>query len=184
MTSFVYEPVKFLNPEKLLFASGLAAGQTVVDLGCGNGFYSLAAGKLVGEQGSIYSVDILESALATIASSARMNGLKNIKSVRADLELKEGLNQITTGSADLVLIANILHQLKNKDDLFSLAYRLLKTGGKLLVVDWNDSPSPFGPLVADRVSVEEVKKFAQSATLKFGRMVEADKYHYALSFVK
>ena len=51
---------KFLDPEKVLFHSGLTKAQTVVDLGTGSGFYAVAASKIVGERGRVYVFDILE----------------------------------------------------------------------------------------------------------------------------
>lgn len=183
--NFVFDPsIKFSDPEKILFAAGLTAGQTVADLGSGSGFFSLAAGKIVGDSGCVYPVDILETALDHIAAEARMKGLRNIKTLRADLEQPEACSSIPVGSADFVILSNILHQLKNKANLFSEAYRLLKTGGRLLILDWNDQPSPIGPVATERVSVAEAQKLAQAANLKPAGAVPTDVYHYGLIYIK
>ena len=132
MNSFVYDPAKkFLDPEKILFAAGLSKNQTVADLGSGAGFYSLAAGKLIGDQGTVYAVDILEPVLEHLSSEARMRGLKNIKTIRADLEQAESLAQILTGTVDLAVLSTILHQIASRENLLSQVYRMLKTGGKV-----------------------------------------------------
>lgn len=185
MNNFVFDPSsKFIDPEKILFQAGLSAGQTLADLGAGSGFYAFAAGKIVGEQGTVYAVDILETALDHIAAEGRLKGLRNIKTVRADLEDNNAVTVIPSGSCDIVLFANILHQLKNKEELFAKAYSLLKSGGKLVVIEWNDQPGPIGPVSAERLTPEEAGKLAGQATLKPGGILPADSYHYGLIFIK
>jgi hypothetical protein len=64
------------------------------------------------------------------------------------------------------------------------AYRLLKTGGKLLVIEWNDKVSPIGPEISSRVSEMEVNKFASKASFKSAGTVNVDAYHYGLMYIK
>src|SRR5579885_1550372 len=124
MNNFVFQPGnKFLDPEKLLFGAGLATGQIVADLGTGSGFYTLAAAKIVGDAGLVYSTDILESALDHVAAEARLKGMRNLKTFRTDLELPNSCLQISTGSVDMVILANLLHQIKNPKALFVEVYR-------------------------------------------------------------
>ncbi|MEO8066041.1 MAG: methyltransferase domain-containing protein [Candidatus Doudnabacteria bacterium] len=185
MDNFVFEPSnKFLDPERILFAAGLTPGQTVADLGTGSGFYTQAAGKIVGDAGLVYACDILETALDHVAAEGRLKGLRNLKSFRTDLELPNSCAVIPVGSVDLVIMANIAHQIKNPTAMFKEAYRILKTGGKLVVTEWNDQPSPIGPQVEDRVSSEQVVKLAKQATLKEAGTLLTDNYHFGLMFIK
>jgi ubiquinone/menaquinone biosynthesis C-methylase UbiE len=185
MNKLNYDPTrKFLDPEKALFAAGLSAGQTFVDFGSGSGFYTLAAGKIVGEQGVVHSIDILESALDHISAEARLKNIRNIKPLVCDLEKKDACSSIPAGSADLVLFANITHQIKNRKGLFAEAYRLLKSGGKLLVIEWNDQPGPIGPVASDRISVIEIMDAAKQATFKHAGDIRVDHYHNGLTFIK
>lgn len=185
MSNLVFNPdIKFLDPEKVLFNTGLGTNQTLIDLGAGSGFYTLAAGKLVGEQGSVCSVDILPQALDHIAAIARLKGLRNIKTLQTDLEQIGSCQKLPAGEADVVLFANIVHQIKNKDNLFAEAYRLLKTGGKLAVIDWNDQASLIGPPPADRILEEEIIKLARKAVFKEAGRLKTDQYHYGLMFIK
>jgi ubiquinone/menaquinone biosynthesis C-methylase UbiE len=185
MNNFVFDPgLKFADPEKILFAAGLGIGQTLADFGSGSGFYTMAGGKIVGEAGLVYSVDILETALDHIAAEARLKGLRNVKTVHADLEQVDSCPVILTGSVDAVLFSNITHQIKDKMNLFGEAYRILKTGGKLLVVDWNDEPGLIGPPASDRLPVAEVNKLAASINLKPAGMMPVDIYHYGLVYIK
>jgi ubiquinone/menaquinone biosynthesis C-methylase UbiE len=185
MNNFVFDPsVKFLDPEKILFAAGLASGQVVADFGTGSGFYTLAAGKIVGDQGSVYAIDILETALDHVAAEGRLKGLRNLKTLRADLEIENSCSTIPTGSVDMVVMANVAHQIKNQQALFGEAYRMLKTGGKLVVIDWNDQPGPIGPVAADRITPDNISRQAKQTTFKEAGMLPTDVYHYGLMFIK
>jgi predicted methyltransferase len=181
----VFDPSrKFLDPEKVLFGAGLGSSQTLADLGSGSGFYSMASAKIVGEKGLVFSVDVLEAALDHISAEARLKGVRNIKTLAADLEQPNSCKQIPVGSVDMVLLANISHQIKQRENLYKEAYRLLKTGGKLVVIEWNDQPSPIGPLASERINETEISALATKANFKKGGQINVDSYHYGLIFIK
>lgn len=185
MNNFVFNPAaKFLDPEKILFAAGLSEGQIVADLGSGSGFYALAAGKIVGDNGLVYAVDVLDTALDHISAEGRLKGVRNLKTMRTDLELLNSCRLIPTGSVDMVILANITHQIKNQNVLFTEAYRMLKTGGELVVIEWNDQPGPIGPRAAERIQPANLRKLTKQITLKEAGTLETDSYHYGLMFVK
>jgi ubiquinone/menaquinone biosynthesis C-methylase UbiE len=185
MNKFVFDPTrKFLDPERVLFSAGLASGQTFADFGSGSGFYSLAASKIVGDQGAVYSVDILESALDHVVAEARLKGLRNIKTLMCNLEQPNSCAQVSTGTVDMVLLANITHQIKDRSILLGEAFRLLKTGGKLVVIEWNDQPSPIGPVAGERVSEPEITSSAKKSGFKGAGDLNVDPYHYGLIFLK
>lgn len=184
MTSFEYGGNKFLDPEKVLFHAGLGRGQVMVDFGAGSGYYVLAGGKIVGDKGLVYAVDLLEAALEHIGAEARLRLLRNIRTVRADLDVPESCRSIPEGTCDLLLMGNVVHEVKNRQSLFVEAYRLLKTGGKLLVLEWNDQRSPIGPAPEVRVKPEEVMAIAEKHSFKFVKRVDADKFHFGLLFIK
>lgn len=185
MNKFVFDPTrKFLDPERVLFAAGLALSQTFADFGSGSGFYSLGASKIVGEQGSVYSVDILESALDHVVAEARLKGLRNIKTMICDLEQVEACKQISAGTVDMALFANITHQIKNRPNLFAEAYRILKTGGKLVVIEWNEQPGPIGPIASERISELEVTMAAKKSGFKSAGRLTVDPYHYGVMYIK
>jgi ubiquinone/menaquinone biosynthesis C-methylase UbiE len=159
-------------------------GQKLADLGSGSGFYTLAGGKIVGEQGEVYSIDVLEAALDHTVAEARLKNIRNIKTLVADLEQSNSCSQIPLGSVDMVLLANIVHQLKQRENIFKEAYRILKTGGKLVVIEWNDQPSPIGPKSSERIAENEIENLAAKTTFKKAGKIDVDFYHYGLNFIK
>jgi len=173
---------KFVNPDNVVAQLGIQPGWVVADLGCGSGFYTLPAAKLTGPIGKVHAVDILDSKLAVTLSSARQQGLKNIFVYKADLD--NPLIQIDEATCDLVIVASVIHQVYSKESLIKNIYRILKTGGKLLVVDWKKEASVFGPAMDSRISKEDVEKLMTHASLRKEKEVDADNFHYGIVFTK
>jgi ubiquinone/menaquinone biosynthesis C-methylase UbiE len=163
---------------------GLASGQSVGDLGCGNlGYFAIPAAKIVGKNGTVYAVDILKSVLQAVESRVKQEGLENVKTIWSNLEVV-GATKIPEGSLDAEFLHNVLFQ-SDKDDLvLKEAHRLLKSGGQLMVIDWLKVDAPFGPPMADRIDQAAVKQQAMAVGFSLAEEFTAGPYHYGLLFVK
>ncbi len=162
----------------------LQEGMSVGDLGCGNlGYYAVLASKIVGKPGIVYALDILKSALESVTSRIKQMGIENIRTVWSNLEIV-GAAKIADQSLDVAYLHNVLFQSQKDDLVVKEAARLLKPGGKLMVIDWKKTGAPFGPPVSDRISPEDVKNFAQSAGLRLSDEFDAGPYHFGLIFIK
>jgi len=174
----------FLNPEHILKKTGLISGQWVADLGCGGGYFVLPAARIVGDDGRVYGVDILKTALSSVGSKARLFGLTNIHLVWANVEIFGSSKGIHDESIDVVSLTQLLSQSKKQKDIFKEANRILKKGGQLVVIDWNSDRLPFSPHKEEYVTVEEVKMLARDNYLKFEREIKVSVYHFCLLFKK
>ncbi len=157
-------------------------GQVVADLGCGSGFFTLPAAQMVGPTGTIYAVDVQESKLNATISIANQFNHKNVRIVQADLV--KPLLQIPEHSCDLVIIGNILHEVSNAQALIKNAYRLLKNTGRILVVEWKKTASPFGPPLEKRLEQQKLEVLLMQSGLRKYKEVETDGYHYSVLFEK
>ncbi|MBU4421348.1 methyltransferase domain-containing protein [Candidatus Parcubacteria bacterium] len=179
----IYIPTssELLNSDKVLEKLDLRAGMTVTDLGCGTtGHFVFPSAKIVGENGKVYAVDILKSALSSIESKVKMQNFNNIETVWSDIEVFGGA-KIPDESCDAVYLINV----HCKPAMIKEALRLLKKDGKLLLVDWKVSATDnLGPATADRVSREEAKKRVKEFQLKLEDEFDAGKYHWGLIFKK
>lgn len=178
-----------LDAEYLLGHLGVAAGMTVADLGCGGkGHFVFPAAKLVGQNGKVYAVDIMRSALSAIESEARAQSLANTTTIWADLE-KGSQTGLTRGTVDRATLINVLFQTSHPETLLEEARRMLKPSGRLLVVDWlpeSADPGPahrFGPSGARRLGAGGVQALAAPLGFRVHTAFLAGQHHYGLVFV-
>jgi len=177
------QPASFLNPERVIGYLEVTKGMTAADFGAGAGFYTLPLARKVGEDGKVFAFDIQKQALDLIKSKARLEHLLNIETVLADLELPEGAG-LPAGSVNLVIISNILFQVEKKAEVLQEAYRILKTGGEIAVIEWDETQFLGGLPAEMRVG----KRFAQSllsrAGFSYDKEFEAGSHHYGLLYKK
>ena len=171
---------EFLNPSEVLEKLKLQEDMTVADFGSGSGGWVLPLAKKV-EEGKIYAIDILEEPLSALKAKAKLAKILNIETIKSNVEGING-SRISQSSCDLVLMTNLLFQCENKKQVLEEGIRILKPGGKILVVDWKKD-AQLGP-IEGRVSVGEVRKIAKELGLTLEREFSASPYHYGLIFVK
>lgn len=156
----------------------------VADLGCGSsGHFVFPSAGRVGKKGIVYAVDILRTSLETINKRARSENLANIKTVWSNLEIF-GATKIETGSLDVAMLINTLHQSHKRAEILRESVRLLKKNGRLVVVEWKNIATPFGPPSEERVKKEFVDNGAKKLGLRPEEEFEAGQYHYGLIYVK
>jgi len=163
---------------------GLEPGKVVGDFGCGGaGYFTLAAAKIVGDKGQVYAVDVLKTVLSSVDSKARMHNLYNIKTVWSNLEIY-GATDMPEASVDYAFLINILFQSKKHAEITKEVVRLMKTSSKLLVIDWDNTASGFGPAAEDKVDPEGMKKIARDNGLVEVKSFKAGQYHFGIIFSK
>lgn len=172
----------FLNPNFVVAQTGLMQGQTVADLGSGSGFYVLPSAQMVGNSGVVYAIDVLEEKLAATISVANQFGIKNVKVIQADLA--KPFLDIPNNSCDLVIVGNIMHEISNREMLLKNIYRILKTPGHVLVVEWKKTATPFGPPLDKRIEPQTMDIMLMNLGLRKAKELDADRYHYAVLFEK
>ena len=129
----------------------------------------------------VYAIDIQEEPLSSLQGLVKAEKLTNIRTIIGNLE-EPGGSKLKDESIDFVLMVNLLFQADNKDGLLREAKRVLKQGGKLLIIDWKKD-SPFGPSI-ERVDPVEVKKLAIREELTPKKEINAGKYHWGILFEK
>lgn len=175
---------KLLDPFFILNQVGLRERMRVADLGCGAvGHFVFPAAKLVGKEGVIYAVDIQKGVLESIEKKAKVENAANVATVWSDLE-RFGATKIDSGTLDAALLLNTLFQVKDKAAVLKEAARMLKIGGRLMVVDWLPTGAPFGPPAEGRVDPFFIEGEADKLALHLVKRFSAGPYHYGLIFEK
>jgi ubiquinone/menaquinone biosynthesis C-methylase UbiE len=138
-----------VQPLTLLTTAGLAAGQTVLDLGCGAGFFALPAARLVGPQGRVIAVDVQPEMVQATQQAAQAAGCPNLEVLLAPgaYELPPGLAPV-----DWVILAYVLHEVAEPGRLLQLAAQALQPAGRMLIVEWPPLAGDHGPPLAERLA--------------------------------
>lgn len=174
---------KFINPADILKEIELKEGLIVADFGCGTGIFTLQIAKVVGDKGKVYAIDVLQGALESVAGRAKLEGILNIEIIRGNLEVLGG-SKIEDNSVDLVLLANILFQSQKQIHIFQEAYRVLKEGGSVVVVDWKPEKALMTKSGGWAISASQVEKEAVNVGLKKEKLFDAGLNHYGIIFRK
>ncbi|MDO8575374.1 MAG: methyltransferase domain-containing protein [bacterium] len=170
----------FSDPIKNLEQFGVGPGMKVADIGAGSGFYSLGASRLAGGAGHVYAIDVQKDLLDRLKSQAVSHHLSNLEIVWGDAE-KIGGTKIRESLCDRVIVSNILFQAEKKDDLALEVKRILKSGGKVLVIDWSLG-APIGPKTF--VTESLATSLFERAGFKKESNINAGDNHYGLIFIK
>lgn len=172
-----------MDPQSVLDQLNLSEGIKVADFGCGAGYFSLAAAKKIGQDGIVYSFDILPEKLESVESQARQAGVSNIIIKRADLEKTNG-SGLDDESADWVIMKDMLFQNKDKQNILAEAERVLRKKGSALVIEWDSRNFSIGPKPELRVSKEDMIRMAREKGLRLIKEIQAGDFHYGMVFEK
>lgn len=169
----------FVKPEEVLDQLDMLKNASVADFGCGSGFFSLAFARAVGKSGTVYALDILPSSLEAVASRAKALGLSNVIAKRVNLE-REGGSGLPDNSLDWVIMKDVLFQNTSKEAMLWEAYRVLKPGGFLFIMEWNDTEASFGPEKSLRIPRETLTELLSDRGFSPVKDIAVGDYHYAL----
>ena len=173
-----------IDPQVVLDSATVREGETVADLGCGAlGHFVFPAARQVGRAGKVYAVDILRSALQHITSRMRLEGTVTIETVWGDIERPHG-TAIADATLDVALVLNNLSLAREPSNIGREAFRMLKSGGRLVLVDWKLSSAPLGPPSARRVPEEAARLAMQGVGFRFMHAFAPGIYHYGMVFQK
>jgi arsenite methyltransferase len=112
--------------------AALAAGEVVIDLGCGGGIDTILAARRVGPAGRVVAVDTLpEMCERTQRAAAEAGAAERIEVVNAEMEDLP----IPDGSIDVVISNGVINLSPRKSRALAEAARVLRPGGRLCVSD-------------------------------------------------
>jgi ubiquinone/menaquinone biosynthesis C-methylase UbiE len=114
-------------PDEVARRHGITPGMTVLDVGPGNGTYTMAAARLLGENGRLYAIDIEPKMIERVQARMQLENLKNIEARVADafaLPFEDSY-------FDLVYLITVIGEIPTPEKAFGEFCRVLKPGGTL-----------------------------------------------------
>jgi len=119
-----------LGPIKTLRGADVQPGQTVLEVGCGTGFFTVPAARLIGDQGCLVAMDVSSGFIERVSKEVQAADLRNVRVVKRDA-LDTGLD---TASIDKVLLFGVIpFPLLPLNRLLPEMHRILKPEGTLVM---------------------------------------------------
>ncbi len=145
------------KPQGVVEKLSIAPGSRIADLGSGGGYFTWHLSKAVGSRGTVYAVDIEESAINMIFKEMVARGTPNVRPVRAephDPKLPEPV--------DLVFSCNVYRDLQDRIDYFRSLASSLRPGGRVAILDFHPRGF-FSGMFGHRTAKEEVRHEMEAA---------------------
>jgi ubiquinone/menaquinone biosynthesis C-methylase UbiE len=172
------------DPAGVLAAVGLEPGMEVIDVCCGDGWFTLPIAKLAHR---VVAIDIDPDLLEVARHRLAENGVTNCDFVAGDAY---ALAELVPRPVDFIYMANAFHGVPDQPRLARAVRDTLKPGGRFAIVNWHRRPreetvilgEPRGPMTELRLSPEQTAKAVEPSGLKLARLVEIPPYHYGAVF--
>ncbi len=173
----------FMDPAVLLALCNLQSTDTVADFGAGSGFVARAAAKLV-PHGNVFAVEINREVVTRMTRDMADLKLTTVHPLWGDIEIPGG-SQLGDASADFIILSNVLFHLEDKQGCAKEALRVLKPGGRILIVDWSESFGGMGPVPTQVVPPDRAAAFFTALGMTvLTTTLPAGDHHYAILLKK
>ena len=140
----------FLDANRIIGGLSIKIGDTFLDVGCGDGYFSQAASPYVGlDMGRVYALDVDEDAINALKKVIREKEIPNIDTIVADASNKMPLFD---ESIDITFMSNILHGFVangQADRVMEEVARVTRHGGRLVAIEFKKQESPMGPPLSE-----------------------------------
>lgn len=164
------------DPEATLSHIGLKVGFTFVDVGCGDGFFTIPAARFVGTTGKVYGIDVSREAIKRLNAKAAKEGLNNVNVTVGKAEDY----RLCEACADILFFGIVLHDFADPDKVLMNARQMIKPCGRLVNLDWKKEPMSLGPPLQIRYSMEKAIRLITEAKFSIETVNDAGSYHYLI----
>jgi ubiquinone/menaquinone biosynthesis C-methylase UbiE len=121
----LYDPEKMLRPY-------IGEGMNVLDIGCGMGFFSIPAARMVGKTGKVVCVDLQGKMIRGLLRRSDKAGLSDRIDARVCQQDALALDDLA-GKIDFALAFALIHEVRDKERLLSEISAAMKQNGRLLI---------------------------------------------------
>ena len=168
----------YQKPDEVIAALDLRKGETIADIGAGSGYFTFRLSSPVGEKGRIYAVDTSPEMILHMNQRIRDMKLKNIVTVLSTPD--DPL--LSDGSIDRFFICDTWHHIQNQTQYLALMKKMLKSGGQVIMIDFQKKETPMGAPMELRIAREDLVRQMESNGFKLAKEHTFLPYQYFLVF--
>jgi ubiquinone/menaquinone biosynthesis C-methylase UbiE len=166
-----------MPPEETLLKFKIEDNGSLLDVGCGIGYFTVPASRLL-INNKVIGLDIVPEMLDFAKGNAV--GINNVEFIKSE----EYYFPVEDNSFKYVLISNVIHEVLDKAKYFNEVKRVLKDDGYFLIIDWDKREMDMGPSINERVSIEEMMGLCSKAGFRTLERVDISPNHYGLRLKK
>ncbi len=119
------------EPDRLATLLGVETGQTLADIGAGNGWLSIAMAEIVGPSGHVFATELSRQRRADIQAGVARAGLGNVSVVEAGPRE----TNLPAGCCDAIFMRRVYHHLSDAPAVNASLYQAVKPGGRLAIIE-------------------------------------------------
>ncbi len=167
-----------LPPFETLQKLGVEATDVFADIGCGIGYFTIPAATMT--KNNVYALDTSAAMLEELKIRANEADLENVvltQTAEYDLRLPDE-------SITFALLVNVIHEIDNKEKFLTEINRILKTGGKLAVIDWEKAELEMGPPISHRIGKDTLAEMLKEIKFDCQKIMSFTENFYGLVFIK
>ncbi|MBB6454798.1 ubiquinone/menaquinone biosynthesis C-methylase UbiE [Salirhabdus euzebyi] len=146
---------KKVQPEMVVELLALSGNEKIIDLGAGNGFFTLPIAESTMER--VVAVDIQDEMLGMLDDRAKEQNIKNIDRMKSRVESLT----FPDGQFQRAVAAFVLPEVDGIERTLREIKRVLSNEGQLLILEWEESESDDGPPMDQRIHSERMMKYIQ-----------------------
>jgi arsenite methyltransferase len=168
----------YQRPHEVITALKLKPGEVVADLGAGSGYFTFRLARHVGDTGRVYAVDVSPEMIVHLNRRIRDLKVNNVASVLCAPD--DPL--LPDCSVDRFFICDTWHHIGNHGHYLALMKKMLKPGGRVVMVDFKKEQTPVGPPMEMRISREDLVQEMESNGFRLEAEHSFLDYQYFLVF--
>jgi ubiquinone/menaquinone biosynthesis C-methylase UbiE len=167
------------NSSLLLKNLAVKPGMVIADIGAGSGFHSALLSKMVGN-GKVFAVDVEPEMIAYLHARIKRENLSRIVpvlSTEKNVPLPENV-------IDLILLVDVYHEFSYPYEMALSMFRVLKLGGKLVLVEFRAEDATVPIKTIHKLSVAQATKELKIAGFTFEKNITNLPWQHFLVFTK
>ena len=172
------ERAETLDPFRVMSHCPVNPRDTVADIGCGPGYFTLPLAKYL-IYGEVFALDVSDEMIQACqerVNQARLGNVEVLKCEAYEFPVEAGI-------ADGLFISVTLHHPEDRVRFLTAAKEMLKPGGWCFIVEWQKKETESGPPQQVRITTEELRQIAKDSGFKFQSSLNLNSDYFVATLI-